>query len=158
MREKTATMAGAAIFGVLGCAAFIKAGAYQSGGANLFPQAVAAGMALCAVGLALAELRRGDAAGAPAAESLEEALDTLGPRMLWAIVLSAAFVVAIPLFGIATSSFLLIALGCWTLGLRRPVVVLGGAAAFALIVPFLFRHFLHIRPPQELLARLLALV
>lgn len=110
-------------------------------------------MVLCAVALTLSELSRGGRA--KAAESIEEGLGPLGPRMLWAILLSVIFVAAIPWLGIGTASFLLIATGCFTLGLRRPVAVLAGATAFAVIVPFLFRHFLHIRPPRELVTVIL---
>ena len=86
MRDRIATVGGAALFGVLGCAAFIKAGSYTMGGANVFPQTVAAAMVVCAAGLVLTEVLRGGKPRA-ATEALEDGLDVVGQRMIWAILL-----------------------------------------------------------------------
>ena len=143
------TLLGAVIFGVIGGYAYFKAGDYQVGGANVFPQLVAGGMVLCSVLLLLVGfLRR--AAPVRSEDALEEGLDHVGARMIWVILISVLFVVLIPMIGFRTASFLLILVGCWCFGLRRPVPVLAGAIGFAVLVPWAFVHFLHVRLPPEL--------
>ena len=61
------------------------------------------------------------------------------------------------MLGMRTSSFLFIVVGSWTLGLRRPLVLLAAAAAFALIVPWVFVQYLHILPPRDLILGMLPL-
>lgn len=152
MNERARTLTGAAGFAALGSVAFVLGGAYTAGGANMFPQVIAGCMVVGATFLFLATLLRPSPVDAE--DTLEGKFDTIGPRMLWIIVLSCLFVFAIPLLGMTTSSFLFILIGSWTLGLRRPVVVVGAAAAFALLMPWVFVHFLHILPPRDLVMSL----
>lgn len=148
MTDGARTLAGAIGFLILGIAVFVKAGDYRTGGADLFPKAAAGIMIAASLGLIVTELLRRGARGASG--SIEVRLEAVGPRMALVIGLSLAFVAAMPWLGMASASFLFIVASCWSLGLRRPVMVIGGAAAFALIVPFVFVHFLHVRPPREL--------
>ncbi|WP_157955624.1 MULTISPECIES: tripartite tricarboxylate transporter TctB family protein [Devosia] len=146
---------GAIGFGLVGGYAYYKAGDYQVGGANVFPQIVAGGMVLGSVLMLLAEgLSRTTPADPD--ETLEEGLDALGGRMVLAIAISLLFVLLIPMIGFATASFILILAGCWTFGLRNPVAVLAGALGFAIVVPWAFQYFLHIRLPPELWSIVLA--
>lgn len=154
MDDRSRTLVGAAGFAAVGSAVYVLAGAYTTGGANLFPQLIAAAMVVCAVGLFAVELFRRKPATAVA--GLEGSLDSIAPRMAWIIVLSCLFVIAMPMLGMSTSSFLFIVVGSWTLGLRRPLVLLAAAAAFALIVPWVFVQYLHILPPRDLILGMLS--
>lgn len=155
MDDRSRTLLGAAGFAAFGSVVYVLAGAYATGGANLFPQLIAAAMVVCAVGLFAVELFRRKPARAAA--GLEGSLDSIAPRMAWIIVLSCLFVIAMPMLGMSTSSFLFIVVGSWTLGLRRPLVLLAAAAAFALIVPWVFVQYLHILPPRDLILGMLPL-
>lgn len=154
MDDRTRTMVGAAGFSAFGSVVYVLAGAYTTGGANQFPQLIAAAMVICAVSLFAVELFRRKPAKATV--GLEGSLDSIAPRVAWIIVLSCMFVVVMPMLGMSTSSFLFILIGSWTLGFRRPFVLLAAAAAFALIVPWVFVQYLHILPPRDLILGLFA--
>lgn len=152
MNQRNRTLLGAAAFGALGLVAFVKAGAYTTGGANVFPQTIAVVMTASAVALVVQTLLRTEARSSGA--SLETVLDRVEPRMLLIMALSCLFVLAMPWLGMTTSSFIFIVTASWMLGLRRPLLVIGAAAAFSIFVPWVFVRFLHVLPPPDLIMSL----